>query len=155
MVSAETPVTFTMKQLIIFLGTITGVVIAAGGILYSALHDDVKGIRNSIDGFQSTDFRSNRETIDAKARMTNVMPATAGDELLPKIRGSKCQQQPRTKMGRSAIQVLMPALSPTMEKGNLAKWHKKEGDAVKSGDVIAEIGSAAASVRSRHTARPG
>jgi len=37
------------------------------------------------------------------------------------------------------IQVLMPALSPTMEKGNLAKWHKKEGDAVKSGEVIAEI----------------
>src|SRR5499425_1673646 len=37
------------------------------------------------------------------------------------------------------IQVLMPALSPTMEKGNLAKWHKKEGDAVKSGDIIAEI----------------
>src|SRR5207245_7276992 len=37
------------------------------------------------------------------------------------------------------IQGLMPGLSPTMEKGNLAKWHKKEGDAVKSGDVIAEI----------------
>jgi pyruvate dehydrogenase E1 component beta subunit len=37
------------------------------------------------------------------------------------------------------IEVLMPALSPTMEKGNLAKWHKKEGDSVKSGDVIAEI----------------
>jgi pyruvate dehydrogenase E1 component beta subunit len=37
------------------------------------------------------------------------------------------------------IDVLMPALSPTMEKGNLAKWLKKEGDAVKSGDVIAEI----------------
>ena len=37
------------------------------------------------------------------------------------------------------IQVLMPALSPTMEKGNLAKWLKKEGDAIKSGDVIAEI----------------
>jgi len=37
------------------------------------------------------------------------------------------------------IQVLMPALSPTMEKGNLAKWLKKEGDAVKSGDVLAEI----------------
>jgi pyruvate dehydrogenase E2 component (dihydrolipoamide acetyltransferase) len=35
--------------------------------------------------------------------------------------------------------VLMPALSPTMEKGNLAKWLKKEGDRVKSGDVIAEI----------------
>jgi pyruvate dehydrogenase E1 component subunit beta len=36
-------------------------------------------------------------------------------------------------------QVLMPALSPTMEKGNLAKWLKKEGEPVKSGDVIAEI----------------
>jgi pyruvate dehydrogenase E1 component beta subunit len=37
------------------------------------------------------------------------------------------------------IEVLMPALSPTMEKGNLAKWLKKEGDRVKSGDIIAEI----------------
>ncbi|HEX3182430.1 MAG TPA: pyruvate dehydrogenase complex dihydrolipoamide acetyltransferase [Beijerinckiaceae bacterium] len=35
--------------------------------------------------------------------------------------------------------ILMPALSPTMEKGNLAKWLKKEGDQIKSGDVIAEI----------------
>jgi len=33
----------------------------------------------------------------------------------------------------------MPALSPTMTEGNLAKWHKKEGDAVKAGEVIAEI----------------
>lgn len=37
------------------------------------------------------------------------------------------------------IEVLMPALSPTMEKGNLAKWVKNEGDAIKAGDVIAEI----------------
>jgi pyruvate dehydrogenase E2 component (dihydrolipoamide acetyltransferase) len=37
------------------------------------------------------------------------------------------------------INILMPALSPTMEKGNLAKWLKKEGDKVKSGDLIAEI----------------
>ncbi|WP_075215878.1 pyruvate dehydrogenase complex dihydrolipoamide acetyltransferase [Mongoliimonas terrestris] len=37
------------------------------------------------------------------------------------------------------IEILMPALSPTMEKGNLAKWTVKEGDTVKSGDVIAEI----------------
>src|SRR3979490_1682399 len=36
------------------------------------------------------------------------------------------------------IQVLMPALSPTMEKGNLSKWLKKEGETIKSGDVIAE-----------------
>ncbi len=38
-----------------------------------------------------------------------------------------------------AIDVLMPALSPTMEKGNLTKWVKQEGDTVKSGDVLAEI----------------
>ena len=35
--------------------------------------------------------------------------------------------------------VLMPALSPTMEEGTLAKWHVKKGDKVRSGDVIAEI----------------
>ena len=38
-----------------------------------------------------------------------------------------------------AIEILMPALSPTMTEGNLVKWHKKEGDTVKAGDVIAEI----------------
>ncbi|MCV0396844.1 MAG: pyruvate dehydrogenase complex E1 component subunit beta [Rhizobiaceae bacterium] len=37
------------------------------------------------------------------------------------------------------IEILMPALSPTMEEGNLAKWLKKEGDSVSAGDVIAEI----------------
>src|SRR5689334_15454957 len=37
------------------------------------------------------------------------------------------------------INILMPALSPTMEKGNLAKWLRKEGDKVAPGDVIAEI----------------
>ena len=38
-----------------------------------------------------------------------------------------------------AIEILMPALSPTMEEGTLAKWHVKEGDTVKSGDIMAEI----------------
>ena len=37
------------------------------------------------------------------------------------------------------IEVLMPALSPTMEEGTLAKWFKAEGDKVEIGDVIAEI----------------
>ena len=37
------------------------------------------------------------------------------------------------------INILMPALSPTMEKGNLARWLKKEGDMIKAGDVLAEI----------------
>jgi pyruvate dehydrogenase E2 component (dihydrolipoamide acetyltransferase) len=38
-----------------------------------------------------------------------------------------------------ATQILMPALSPTMEEGKLAKWHVKEGDEVKSGQILAEI----------------
>ncbi|MBL0916508.1 MAG: biotin/lipoyl-binding protein, partial [Sphingopyxis sp.] len=37
------------------------------------------------------------------------------------------------------IELKMPALSPTMEEGTLAKWLVKEGDAVKSGDLLAEI----------------
>ena len=37
------------------------------------------------------------------------------------------------------IEILMPALSPTMEEGNLAKWVVKEGDSVTAGDVICEI----------------
>src|SRR5712671_7191995 len=37
------------------------------------------------------------------------------------------------------VDVLMPALSPTMEKGNLSKWMKSEGDKVKAGDALAEI----------------
>ena len=36
-------------------------------------------------------------------------------------------------------EILMPALSPTMEEGTLAKWHVKEGDTVSSGDILAEI----------------
>src|SRR5215467_11961149 len=48
---------------------------------------------------------------------------------------------PPTRSAEEAmpINILMPALSPTMEKGNLAKWLKKEGDKVAPGDVIAEI----------------
>ncbi len=38
-----------------------------------------------------------------------------------------------------ATNILMPALSPTMTEGTLAKWMKKEGDPIKAGDVIAEI----------------
>ena len=38
-----------------------------------------------------------------------------------------------------ATNILMPALSPTMEEGTLARWLKKEGDTVKSGDILAEI----------------
>ena len=38
-----------------------------------------------------------------------------------------------------SIEILMPALSPTMEEGTLAKWHVTAGDTVKAGDVIAEI----------------
>src|SRR6266853_6806009 len=49
---------------------------------------------------------------------------------------ARSASRPRAVM---PVNILMPALSPTMEKGNLARWLKKEGDKVKPGDVIAEI----------------
>ncbi len=56
-------------------------------------------------------------------------------------RGDRGGQSRLLPVGARAMptNILMPALSPTMEKGNLAKWLKKEGDKVKSGDIIAEI----------------
>src|SRR4051812_37653712 len=60
----------------------------------------------------------------------------------PKSPGQPTPATPRcgrNKVTDMPINILMPALSPTMEKGNLSKWLKKEGDKVQSGDVIAEI----------------
>src|SRR5262245_39486531 len=63
----------------------------------------------------------------------------------PKPRPNPRRSAPRRRRGAKPdgepmpINILMPALSPTMEKGNLAKWLKKEGDAVKAGDILAEI----------------
>src|SRR5512144_2524000 len=56
----------------------------------------------------------------------------------------RAKSSPRSKpcctgASRMPIQITMPALSPTMEQGKLAKWLKKEGDKVSAGDVIAEI----------------
>src|SRR6202044_722923 len=56
-------------------------------------------------------------------------------------------RKPRTRPGRTlyghlrlmSTEILMPALSPTMEEGKLAKWLVKAGDTVKSGDILAEI----------------
>src|ERR1700676_3422917 len=58
----------------------------------------------------------------------------------PKATSSASTKPTRTR-GRKPMptSILMPALSPTMEEGKLAKWLKKEGDTVKAGDVIAEI----------------
>src|SRR5512142_1840193 len=47
--------------------------------------------------------------------------------------------QPACWTSDMTMPILMPALSPTMETGKLAKWHVKEGDEVKSGDILAEI----------------
>jgi len=45
----------------------------------------------------------------------------------------------RKDSGTMAIEIRMPALSPTMEEGTLARWHVKEGDSIASGDLLAEI----------------
>src|SRR5437763_16506517 len=51
--------------------------------------------------------------------------------------------------GRVTTDVLMPALSPTMEEGTLSKWHVKVGDTVKSGEVIADIETVKAPLRGK------
>ena len=48
------------------------------------------------------------------------------------------------------IEILMPALSPTIEEGTLAKWMVKEGDTVSSGDVIAEMRGCARVINGQH-----
>src|SRR5690606_38562647 len=54
-------------------------------------------------------------------------------------RGGQRRHLPFVRRSGMPIDITMPALSPTMEEGKLAKWHVKEGDTVSSGDVIAEI----------------
>src|ERR1700733_10486840 len=88
-------------------------------------------------------------------RRSRASPArTCPCRTLPIWKSSHCPRSPRWSRRRKPcvtakrtggksklmpINILMPALSPTMEKGNLAKWLMKEGEAVKTGDVIAEI----------------
>jgi biotin carboxyl carrier protein len=73
------------------------------------------------------------------------MPYAANLEklALPTLRKSSMRSKPsptRPRRGTTMpINITMPALSPTMEEGNLAKWLVKEGDSVSAGDVIAEI----------------
>src|SRR6478609_7989920 len=58
---------------------------------------------------------------------------------LPRVKRRHAGNPRARRADAMPINILMPALSPTMEKGNLAKWIKKEGDKVAPGDVLAEI----------------
>src|SRR6185312_449944 len=58
---------------------------------------------------------------------------------IPRSCGPKSTPTPDGRRGPMPTEVLMPALSPTMTEGKLAKWLKKPGDAVKAGDILAEI----------------
>ena len=85
-----------------------------------------------------------REIVNAAADFAQHDPEPDPSELLHRrlSLSFKTSRRPKRRVIPGAdmpIQVLMPALSPTMEKGNLAKWLKKEGEPIKSGDVIAEI----------------
>ncbi|MDD9361515.1 MAG: E3 binding domain-containing protein, partial [Anaplasma sp.] len=53
------------------------------------------------------------------------------------------------------VKVLMPALSPTMKSGTIAKWHKNAGDAVKPGDIIADIETDKAVIEFEYADEPG
>ncbi len=68
---------------------------------------------------------------DGQVRVTRIglFDGQHWEEALPRRRGSSDM----------STEILMPRLSPTMEEGKLAKWHVKEGDAVRSGDVVAEV----------------
>src|SRR5262249_10909701 len=78
------------------------------------------------------DRRQFPRATDARARPRHLQRR---DGLADRSRYDQCDQL----SARMPVNILMPALSPTMEKGNLSKWLKKEGDKVKAGDVIAEI----------------
>src|SRR5438067_8313655 len=77
------------------------------------------------------------------------LPPIIRSRIPPSSTSTCCSERAKSSRARGSanrgsrtpmpIQVLMPALSPTMEKGNLAKWIKNEGDKIKAGDVIAEI----------------
>ncbi|XP_066495776.1 pyruvate dehydrogenase protein X component, mitochondrial [Tiliqua scincoides] len=59
--------------------------------------------------------------------------------VLPKTVGWKCLHTTQELLGVPALKILMPALSPTMEQGNIVKWLKKEGETVNVGDALCEI----------------
>ena len=104
-------------------------------------HDPIEQVRARLlarkwtteDGLKKIDAEVRRIVNDAAEFATHDAEPAVSDAL-----DGPCISKPRTASDMPTP-VLMPALSPTMEKGNLAKWHKKEGDSVKSGDVIAEI----------------
>src|ERR1043166_3695065 len=70
---------------------------------------------------------------DRESGHPTVLPSCSGGKLDSRVRGND------SGGGVMAINILMPALSPTMEEGKLSKWLVKEGQSVKSGDILAEI----------------
>src|ERR1700735_503411 len=69
----------------------------------------------------------------------SVWPCRIRPTSSPPPRKSVTAEAVRDKGKKMPIEITMPALSPTMTEGNLARWLKREGDAVKAGDVLAEI----------------
>ena len=83
--------------------------------------------------------RSNPDGWSVNARCLDE-PLDLDAERLRRPRLGSARRRPRPSFrGGRMTDILMPALSPTMEEGTLAKWQVKAGDTVKSGDVIAEI----------------
>ncbi|NWR63709.1 ODPX protein, partial [Bucorvus abyssinicus] len=66
-------------------------------------------------------------------------PALGTGLSVPDRGGWRCLHGTRELLGTPGIKVVMPALSPTMEQGNIVKWLKKEGESVSAGDALCEI----------------
>ncbi|XP_009995584.1 PREDICTED: pyruvate dehydrogenase protein X component, mitochondrial [Chaetura pelagica] len=71
--------------------------------------------------------------------LLEMRPALGSGMSLPSQGGWRCLHRTRELLGTPVIKVLMPALSPTMEEGNILKWLKKEGETVNVGDALCEI----------------
>ena len=104
--------------------------------------EEVQGVREKRDPIehlgQQDDGGRHRDRGRAESHRQGHPP---GRQPRRRIRDRKSRARcERALHGRAGMtQILMPALSPTMEEGKLAKWLVKEGDAVKSGDILAEI----------------
>ena len=106
-------------------------------------HDPIEQVRarllGQIMGDRGRAEEDRRRGARASSTRRPSSPPTTPSRIRPSSIPTSCNSRAPGSKHPMPIQVLMPALSPTMEKGNLAKWLKKEGDPVKPGDVIAEI----------------
>jgi pyruvate dehydrogenase E1 component alpha subunit len=99
--------------------------------------DPIEHAKKELEASASTEERAQDDRARKSAR-SSTNPPISPSRRPSRIRRS-CTPTCWWRLIEMAIELKMPALSPTMEEGTLAKWLVKEGDTVKSGDILAEI----------------